>query len=89
MKTKYIFFMVALLVISSSCLAQYYSGGHDSLLFDGANETMILPAKNAGDCYIRVIYARGTTRGTYYKTKTYEVCGEIVITTSSTRKWEP
>lgn len=54
----------------------YYSVIHDSLLFDGSGEVTTMPTKRAGDCYIRVIYAHGLTEGTYYVTKTYEVCGE-------------
>ncbi|HJY63359.1 MAG TPA: FecR family protein, partial [Ignavibacteria bacterium] len=58
-------------------------GMHDSLLFDGGNEITTLPISRAGDCYIRVIYAHGTAEGTYYVTKTYEVCGEWDTSTTT------
>src|SRR5688572_14757145 len=49
-----------------------YAGGHDSLLYDGATT----PTGITEDCYVRVIYTKGTTNGTYHVTKTYQICGK-------------
>ena len=72
MKKKYILIMFTLLLISSSCLAQYYSGGHDSLIFDGTGEITAIPTSRAEDCKIMVTYAYGSVEGTFYKTEIYE-----------------
>jgi len=84
---------ISLILISFSINSQsglpmgFYSGSHDSLLFDGSNEITTQPISSAKDCYIRVIYVHGSAKGTYYVTKTYNVCGEI-DTSVRTKKGE-
>src|SRR6266542_1500669 len=75
MKTKYIFIMVALLVISSNCLAQYYSGGHDSLLFDGASNFSYFDKSSCG-CTIKILKRKGPVYASYCIKEFGEVCGE-------------
>ncbi|MEO8513388.1 MAG: FecR family protein [Ignavibacteria bacterium] len=57
--------------------AGYYSGEHDSLLFDGGSSVTAIPTNIAGDCKIMVTYVYGTVEGTFYKTEVYEICGEV------------
>ena len=77
---KKIIIAFSVIMISSSIYTQagpqtgFYSGGHDSLIFDGTSEIATIPTSRTNECYIRVIYANGNTQGTYFVTKTYEVC---------------
>jgi hypothetical protein len=73
MKKNNIVYGVFLFLFMLVCVSKsIYSGGHDSLLYDGATA----PTDITEDCYVRVIYTKGTTSGTYHVTKTYQICGK-------------
>jgi len=76
MKKKYILIMFTLLLISSSSLAQYYSGGHDSLIFDGARNNSISENNPCG-CTIKILKQSGMTFATWCEKVTGKTCGEI------------
>lgn len=76
MKKLFINLFFILFFITTNTIAQYY-GGHDSLLFDGANEITIVPINKTEDCNIKVTYAYGTAEGTFYKTEMVQVCGHM------------
>lgn len=60
--------------------------GHDSLLFDGANDFKTIPSADS-KCRIMVTYAYGSAEGTFYKTEIYDICGEV-DTSEVTKKGE-
>ena len=71
--------MFTLLLISSSCLAQFYSGGHDSLLFDGANEISANFQKTDEDCLMQVLHVNGNVIGTVVTKLRAKACGDEYV----------
>ena len=79
MKKIYFYILSTLFLISSSCLAQYYSGRHDSLLFDGANETSTNFQKTDEDCLMKVVTVNGNVIGLAMTMVAVVDCGGKVI----------
>jgi len=57
--------------------SSFYSGGHDSLLFDGADETSANFHDIAKDCLMKVLLVNGNVIGKVVKKEIVSICGEI------------
>ena len=79
------FYVLSILFLfSSSCLAQYYSGRHDSLLFDGANENF---QKTDEPCLMKVVTVNGNVIGmAMTKLKVVNCLGEVIGSAIEPRK---
>jgi hypothetical protein len=82
MKAKLFSILFFLSFISVTCYSQTksgtgsYSGGHDSLLFDGGDANSFNFLKDADDnCKIKVQDVFGDATGTYWVDTIYRVCG--------------
>jgi len=73
MKTIYLTYIFILLLISSNSHAQFYSGGYDSLLFDGADRSSFLNNSPCG-CKIKIIKQKGISYGTICYKKIGDIC---------------
>lgn len=63
-------------LLSGICHSQYYSGGNDSLLFDGGNTGSTLITKTSGNCKVKVTNVSGIATGTRCVMKVGTTCGE-------------
>jgi hypothetical protein len=86
MKAKLITLLFILSVISNSGFAQSkhmegsYSGGHDSLVFDGADERAFNIQNETDDkCKIKVMDVFGEATGTYWVDSSFQTCGTGVV----------
>ena len=76
---KKIIIVVSFILISSSIYSQsksgigFYSGGHDSLLFDGANSAFVNADKI---CKVKVKSVSGIATGSRCFLRIYDICGE-------------
>jgi len=75
MKKIYFYILSILFLISSSCLAQYYSGRHDSLLFDGAGDDVDRPP---GQCFVKVYRVSGDVDALVLKVISVGIHGDVV-----------
>ena len=83
MKTIYLSILLILLTTSSVLYSQsnsgsgFYSGGYDSLLFDGESNmrTETFYSISGNDCEFRVTYVKGTATGKIKKMQIFDVCG--------------
>jgi hypothetical protein len=83
---KISFYVLSILfLISSSCLAQYYSGEHDSLLFDGANDENFQKADKP--CLMKVVTVNGNVIGmAMTKVAVVNCMGEVIDSAIVPRK---
>lgn len=72
MKTKII---VAVLFILIAVKSHSFGGGHDSLLFDGAQEIRIIQSNFDDECNIKVTKVSGVVVGTRKIKEIYSTCG--------------
>lgn len=78
MKISFTALISALCIFSIQIFPFTYSGGHDSLLFDGGSDVRIInPVNVSGDCKILVTYTVGTVEGTRYISEVFEICGQV------------
>lgn len=82
---KKIIIAFSLILISSSIYTQtksgtgFYSVGHDSLLFDGANETSANFQKTDEDCLMQVLHVKGNVTGTVVTKLRAKACGDEYV----------
>ncbi len=79
MKTIYFSILFILFFISTSCLAQLYSGGYDTLLFDGANEISANFQKTDEDCLMQILRVNGNVIGTVVTKLREKACGDEYV----------
>lgn len=66
----------SLLLVFAAVNIYSFGGGHDSLLFDGANEVQIIQSPPDENCNIKVTKVTGFVLGTRTVREIYEVCGQ-------------
>ena len=81
MKAIYLSILLVLFITSTVVYSQTkgsnisYSGGHDSLLFDGANLSSFNYVGFDRNCYIKAVHVKGTAKGTVIQRKYITGCG--------------
>lgn len=83
MKNIYFTILFIVILILSNTYSQtksgsgFYSGGHDSLLFDGADKNLTNFQKTGENCFMKIINVKGDVTGTIVKREIIDICGEI------------